>query len=180
MSLVWVKLFLEYRGEQVDRMTETEWPIGMWPNHILGKIGMRPNLFWAPEWDQITFKHKSERDRICFGPRNETKSRFEQNRKETESRFQRNRKETESFICHNRNETELFSATEKYTRSRQAQNRKDDWTLHSRSWQEMQLLLEERFTLAIKYQCNEMRLWFATCWQKNLGSSLLHACALHL
>jgi hypothetical protein len=33
-------------GEQVDRMTETEWPIGMRPNHVMGKIGMRPNLFW--------------------------------------------------------------------------------------------------------------------------------------
>jgi hypothetical protein len=49
-------------GEQVDRMTETEWPIGMWPNHILDKIGIRPNF---------------------FGARNVTESHFVQNRNET-------------------------------------------------------------------------------------------------
>jgi hypothetical protein len=36
-------------GRYQDRKTETECPIGMRPNHVLSKIGMRPNVFWASE-----------------------------------------------------------------------------------------------------------------------------------
>jgi hypothetical protein len=83
-------------GEQVDRMTETEWPIGMWPNHILGKIGMKPNFFVAKEWDRITFWAKSELDQMFFEPRNVTEFYFDvpeqdriTNRNETEFKFRK-------------------------------------------------------------------------------------------
>jgi hypothetical protein len=75
-------------GEQLDRMTETERLIGMWPNHILGKVGMRPTVFWAPEWDRITFWAKSERDRIIYLSQSEQDRIFLIDRKETESHFE--------------------------------------------------------------------------------------------
>jgi hypothetical protein len=70
-------------AEQLDPMTETKFPIGMWPNGILSKIGMRPNILVASEWDRITFWEKSEGDRIIYLPQSERDQIILSYRKET-------------------------------------------------------------------------------------------------
>jgi hypothetical protein len=164
------KICSQAGGEHVDRMTETEWPIGMWPNHILGKIGMRPNLFWAPNETESYLSINRKETEFVLGPGMRPNHVLNKIGKRPNHVFSKIGKRPNHLFATigtrpmrpNYILRYLYSFTE-------GRNRKDDWTLQSRSWQEMQLLLEEIFTLAKKYQCNEMRLWYCYMLTKKLA-----------